>query len=563
MSEPNSAHRPIVLVILSVLVAACAPAPQTSQPPGVTGRVLSSPAHVSLAEAIRTGHDVGPVSPGTPIHLSLSLQVRNRTQFDADLAAGIRVTTAQYAAQFAPRTSTAGGILATLHSDGISGQWTAGDTTVAADTDAATAGRVFATQIDNFIGSDGTRFYAPQRTPAIPNSLSATVLAVSGLDNYPDAHMAAIRGKDGLTPADALDFYDINPLRQAGLDGSGQTIVFIEGDKFSQTMLDDFTTKFTLPAIHPEVHTNPAWGNPSDEQGEADLDLQVAHEIAPAAALVVYYASPRGNALHVAEQAIYHDFPGKIVSSSWGKCELSTDHNGATAFNDFTEAAAVQGTSIFVASGDRGAYDCVPSGDNTDLVADLDGGLPSVTSVGGTLVQLSKTGGYYKEAAWGEPAEQWGGSGGISRYWPRPAWQQGPGVDDAQYPNQMRESPDVSANADSVSGWDVFSLGLEAPVGGTSASTPFWAAVTALIDQDLAQKGLPSVGFANPALYLFGQHPAGLPAPAFHDVTVGTNLYYIATPGFDMATGLGTPDVAALADDFEWYGRNHPGGGKP
>jgi kumamolisin len=165
---------------------------------------------------------------------------------------------------------------------------------------------------------------------------------------------------------------------------------------------------------------------------------------------------------------------------------------------------------------------------------------------------LSATGGYYKEAAWGEPISQWGSGGGLSMFFERPSWQAGPGVVN-QYSTGMRQVPDVSGDADPLSGWDIFSNGMEQPGGGTSASAPFWAACAALIDQDLGKNGLPLIGFANPALYRFTQGPRGLPAPALHDVSTGTNLYYPATQGWDYATGLGTPDVAALADDFDWY----------
>jgi kumamolisin len=214
---------------------------------------------------------------------------------------------------------------------------------------------------------------------------------------------------------------------------------------------------------------------------------------------------------------------------------------------------------MFVASGDRGAYDCTPNGDYTDLAADLDASMPAVTAVGGTYVFLSSNGGYFHETAWGEPIEQWGSNGGLSIFWKTPAWQSGPGVQN-QYSNGMRQTPDISANADGQSGWDVFANGMEEKVGGTSAAAPFWAAIAALIDQDLKQKGLPLIGFANPALYYFAQSPAGLPAPPFHDITQGTNLYYPATPGWDYATGLGTPDVGALTNDFEWYATHHPAG---
>jgi kumamolisin len=186
---------------------------------------------------------------------------------------------------------------------------------------------------------------------------------------------------------------------------------------------------------------------------------------------------------------------------------------------------------------------------------------PYITSVGGTIVFLSTTGAYYKEAAWGEPMEQWGGGGGFSAISARPSWQKGPGLAGVN----SRGIPDVSADADSNSGWAIFAPGpngqpLEEPAGGTSASAPCWAAVTALIDEDLARRGLPSVGFADPALYYFASGPKGLPAPAFHDITEGTNLYYAAVPGWDAATGLGSPDVAHLADDFEWYCSTHQEG---
>jgi kumamolisin len=68
-------------------------------------------------------------------------------------------------------------------------------------------------------------------------------------------------------------------------------------------------------------------------------------------------------------------------------------------------------------------------------------------------------------------------------------------------------------------------------------------------------QNLPEVGFANPALYDFARVPAGLPALAFHQVTEGSNFHFLATAGWNPATGLGTPDAAHLADDFEWYER--------
>jgi kumamolisin len=183
--------------------------------------------------------------------------------------------------------------------------------------------------------------------------------------------------------------------------------------------------------------------------------------------------------------------------------------------------------------------------------------------VGGTTVDLAADGKYFKEAAWGEPLETWGSGGGISTIFRQPAYQVAPGLG----PNSLggRGVPDVSANADILSGWDIFYPGQngsqEGSYGGTSAATPCWAAITALIDEDLAQQGLAKVGFANPALYDFSRDPTGLPATAFHHVTEGSNFHFVATPGWNAATGLGSPDVAHLADDFEWYDRTHRNSG--
>jgi kumamolisin len=187
------------------------------------------------------------------------------------------------------------------------------------------------------------------------------------------------------------------------------------------------------------------------------------------------------------------------------------------------------------------------------------GSTPHETVVGGTTVFLASNGGYYKETAWGDPIEQWGGGGGYSTFFSRPSWQTGPGVGS----NSGRGVPDVSGNGATDSPWDIFvpsSNGpLEDSVSGTSAATPFWAASTALIDEFLTQQHLKTVGFANPALYYFARNPSGLPAVPFHQVTEGNNLHYLATAGWNPATGLGSPDVAHLADDFEWLDKVHGG----
>jgi kumamolisin len=517
---------------------------------------MTLPSHPLLSLAIRNGRDLGSVAASMPMKLTFGLLPRDPAGLAAALNSGHPLSQGQRDA-LGPDPSAVAATQSLLMHVGLTAQWTPGAGTLVATGPAEAVERLFGVAIDNRVGPDGVQFYSPPREPAIPAALQPVVNAVTGLDNYPSVSASAdIISTNGVTPSQMLSFYNVTPLRNNGLDGSGMTVVFPEIDRFSQSMLNEFANKFNLPPFNVQVASVNA-GVPSREQGEADLDLEIVHAIAPGAKEVVYYAS--ADDVITAEQQMYRDFPnGAIESSSVGECEApgGQNRNDANVLGDLQQPAAAAGWSIFVATGDRGAYDCAPAGDFNDLAVDLDASIPYVTAVGGTLVFLSTNGGFNREAAWGEPVEQWGGSGGVSQYWQMPSWQKGPGVQN-QFSNGGRETPDVSGNADGLSGWQVFAVGGGQVIGGTSAAAPFWAACAALIDQDLKQKGLPLVGFANPALYTFAQNPSGLPQNPYHDVTVGTNLYYPVTQGYDLATGLGSADMAALASDFEWYKRTH------
>ena len=293
------------------------------------------------------------------------------------------------------------------------------------------------------------------------------------------------------------------------------------------------------------------------------MDLEVVHGLAPEAREIVYEAGGSNSQAPAMFEAMVSAHPTAVFSGSFymHECEQEPGaQQDATAEDAVFAQAAAEGMSIFWASGDRGAFACLQDGSaSTASTLSLapDATSPHVTSVGDTTVFLSTTGAYYKETAWGEPLEQWGGGGGYSAFFSHPAWQQAPGVGAIT----ARGVPDVSADADALTGWDVFmpvqgqSTPREEPIGGTSASTPCWAAMTALLDQYLAQRHLRTVGFANPALYLFARSPAGLPAAAFHSITEGSNLHYPAVAGWNPAVGLGSPDVGHLADDFVWYDR--------
>jgi kumamolisin len=537
-----------------------------------------------LEVAIRDSRDLGPVPSAQRISFDLTLADRDPSGLQSALANGSALTAARFAARFGPDPARVAAALAVIASGDLTAHWTSGSVLLTSGGSATAVERFLGVSIHRFLSPDGSAFFASLTAPTIPPQLAGTVVAVTGLDNYQRDLTSALppADVDGVTPADMSTFYDITPLRKAGLDGTGETVFFLEWGVPPTSVLNAYAHKFTpnVP-FNLEVRKDvAAWGAPlvsGDKQypavaGEAALDLEIVHGIAPAAREVVY-AFGNSTAIPDVVRTIAAATPGAILSSSISEHDCEQERGAAAdgaAENQVDVAAAAQGMSIFWASGDRGAYMCLndfPTQDpnaNTEISVMPDASSAGVTAVGGTTAFLAQNGGYFQESAWGEPIEQWGSGGGMSTQLERPVWQVAPGI-----PTSMtgRGIPDVAANADIISGWDTIAPGQtggqaqEGPVGGTSAAAPFWAAVTALVDEDLSQRSLPPIGFANPALYLFAQAPAGLPAPAFHDVTLGSNLHDDAGPGWDMATGLGTPDVGALTDDFEWYEKTHGAGG--
>jgi kumamolisin len=543
------------LVLGALVLGGCAPSgPLQPHPAAGTGTGIGRTS-LSLDAAERAAHDLGPVAGNLTLNLDLTLRGRDPAGLQALLASGKRVTPEQWAATYGPDPSLVAQTAQVLTTGGLTTTvWQPGDVSISVQASAAAAERFFGVAVHDFLATDGSRFHAPLQPPVPPASIANEVTAVTGMDNYRRRLTAAISDPNGVSPNDMMSFYDITPLRSAGLDGTGITVIFPEWAMPDPAVLAAYAAKFHLPAFNVTVKTDPNWGMPdtptSDSAGEAALDLEVVHGLAPNAQEIVYELG-NPSALPLVLKKMTSDHVGAILSSSIGinSCEQEQGaQQNATAEDAAFTAAAAQGTTIYWASGDRGAYACLPDGMaslNNVISVEPEAGSPGVTGVGGTTVFLASNGGYFKEAAWGEPIEQWGSGGGVSTFFKRPSWQQAPGMDASM---TGRGVPDISANADTLSGWDIFvptkNGPAESPVGGTSAATPCLAAITALIDQDLKSKSLPTVGFANPALYLFAQNPSGLPAPAFHDIT----------------TGLGSPVSGALADDFEWYEKNHPSG---
>jgi kumamolisin len=539
---------PRVLAALAAVAIAYTAACGAAQPgrPPAAGIVTASPAPPTLATAIKRAEHLGPAGAATHVDLSLGLQVRQPDRLAKLLDTGRTVTPEQYAAEFGPDPVKVATALRMLASAGIQASWRPGSGLIGASGPAPAVATLFGVDIEDYRLASGLTFYASLDQPKLPPAISAVVTSVTGLDSYRQSRTYAVR-PGGLTPTDVIAFYNLKPLRDSGLDGSGITVVLPEIDDLPNLNdINKFASKFGLPAYDSvlTIKRDPSWGTPMKSAGEVVLDLEIIHEVAPAAKLVVYLSSPDFAHADRAFDQMVNDHLGSVISESLGACEPDTPIGHRDLYASIQNRSVAQGMSHFIASGDAGAYTC---GIDQPPAASFPSTLTNVTAVGGTTVFESVQGVYFKETAWGAPLSESGTGGGASQFYPLPDYQKVVGLASG---HGLRQVPDVAANADPSTGFHIIFAGQEGQAGGTSAAAPLWAATVALIDQDLKRKGMRETGFANPAIYWMGTNASKLPSPPFHDVKVGNNLAFDAGPGWDFTTGWGSMDGAAL--DAAW-----------
>ena len=343
----------------------------------------------------------------------------------------------------------------------------------------------------------------------------------------------------GYSPNQLMSAYDVLPLHRQGLDGQGQTISFIEVDGVDPGDLAHFDSTFHLQNARLAVYVPSGTNGALDPGPETTMDLEYAHAIAPAARLQVYEVIRAGDFVNYSG-ALADAVRGALAG---GATEISISLRGtgsifcSTAWasrnlHPALQQAAQVGVPVFAASGDDGDLPCASAGaifPGTVYPASD----PYVTAVGGTTLDVTPSGGYGGETAWG------GSGGGITRDFTRPSWQTG-SSDIGKY----RGVPDVAWDADPASGVPVYLQGQWQVVGGTSLGAPCWAAVWALASQYHRQRTGKDLGYANPLIYRLAGGPGY--QHIFHDVTSGDNGTYEAGPGWDAVTGWGSPDANNL-----------------
>ncbi|MBV8822942.1 MAG: S53 family peptidase [Ktedonobacteraceae bacterium] len=339
----------------------------------------------------------------------------------------------------------------------------------------------------------------------------------------------------GLVP-DANGGLSASQLRKAyGVDqltsqGQGVTIAIVDayGNPNAQADLNQYDATYGLPAttitvVYPQGRpqtVNSGWAL------ESDLDLQMAHAIAPRAHLVLEAAkSASSSNIFAAIQDAYTNHGATIVSMSFGSGEFSSETSTDSTFANGNKA----GVSFTAASGDNGHGAQYPAAS------------PFVTAVGGTTLKVQSDGTYVSETAWS------GSGGGVSAYEKRPSFQNG-------FDNQSgRGIPDVAMIGDPNTGASIYdSFGYQGQkgffiVGGTSVSTPLFAGILAIADS------LRSSSMKNADIEIYnvaGSHYAA----DFHDITSGSNVgcgsVCSAHSGYDFVTGLGSPVANKLVPDL-------------
>jgi kumamolisin len=576
MRPPRTRTRALVgAAALAVLAAACSPGPASGWGDSKGPLSRSSGEGSPIGGHVRFSRFVGPADPAQRMEFSVVLKVPRQAALDrymegiSDPASplyrhfldandfGRRFGLSPAEILRTERELRAGGLRVVR----IFPQRTAIDLSGPAS---AVSG-LFKVRMGEFVDRAGRHFNAPLSEPVIPEDLRNVISAVAGLNTGPIPAPLDVR-PGGLKPENVAKAYDIEGLNSQGIEGQGQTIAIVSFASFRQSDVDEFDRLAGVESSPVErVRVNGgSTETTTPNSGEVNLDIDVVRGVAPKAHIVNYEApltSIRSFTTGVSDviDRIVQDGRADIVTMSWGLCDVSRLADGTPwlssgdrlRVSQSFQAAVAQGMSVFVASGDAGAFGCqrFDLGDHR-LTATWPGDDPNVISVGGTLLSVRSDGGYLQETGWEDLLQAAGGGGGLNPVDPRPSYQQAPGVDN-RFSNGKRQFPDVAAAADPDSGFFAITpnprTGQPEPnvVGGTSAATPFWAASMVLVQQFAERQGVDKLGFLNPVFYRIASSDPG--AGAFHDVILGGNRFHNCTTGWDFSTGLGSPDVVRLA----------------
>lgn len=546
------------------------------------------------------------------------------------------LTTAQFAERYGATDAQIAKVQGYLGQHGLQGELLDNHMVISVRGTIGQFSQLFGTPVHNYVSrKTGQRFHRPARPLVMPVGLGDNVILASGLSNewhYVPHHTSKLpvtnlqlanppttlsaqartaaagnptaTGVPGqYTVGDVANMYNINPLYQRGITGKGSTLAIVTLATFDPADAEDYWAAIgldTKPNRITQVHVDGGGG--TNGADETTLDVQQAGGLAPQANIIVYDAPNAGSGFVDAFARAVSDNQADSISASWGLGEIfnfaalnvdgarntdTTDVGDLRAYHQIFLEAAVQGQSMFAASGDSGAYDTVralgtgdgPGDFNAPLTVDSPASDPYITAAGGTTVPVKfvNSSGQVvlsidQESVWGwdyllpfVPSRDYvfsvGGGGGVSVYWRQPMYQlftsgtersekkqtltyNDPATGPYTYlklPGNFhgRNLPDISLNADPETGYLlVFQGGLYSS-GGTSFVAPQLNGITALLRQSTGHR----IGLWNPHMYLLQNLFGYGKWSAFNRISAGNNWFYAGNGHYNPGAGIGTLNV--------------------
>ncbi len=549
-----------LLFVCVPLLSGCGPSPLDMIPVdlGIPQAALNSPV-------------VGRLPDSTKLHVGITFKVSQNVinKLQSTVHPGQKSQLEKFANQIGISDSFYQKIKDFFNLGGIALSLSKLHTHLTIDAKASTLGKLLQT---NFVihQYQGRKFYAPD-TPKLPRFIVDSIAAITGLDNYSTGPQHALAplaatlpqqpqkgqypGQDcypqqgTLLPKQVAHAYGFDQLWNRGWHGEHMTVNLVEIDGFYSQDIQNYFDCINFQGNLQVVNVD---GQPTEALGETALDIEMVAGLARSINIVDYQTDGNSDGdiwtqVNDELQQIINDNTnnanaGNVVSISLGAAEGDMTSQDRSAIDQSLQLLSqVEHMRVFIASGDCGAFS---DRQYNSLSVSFPASDPWATSVGGTVLSINGSSNRANEVVWSDGSNpytcknQWGSGGGNSLVFSRPNWQSAAGINNRYSNGNHRQIPDISAVAYALA---VYFQGQWAAVGGTSAAAPIWAAGLALVNEGLIQQRGKFTASPN-LFYVVAQNAGGL--HPFFDVTQGNNLYYPATPGWDYATGLGTPNLA-------------------
>jgi Pro-kumamolisin, activation domain len=562
--------------------------------PATAGTATAAVRHSNVAVVARSAHPpVGaalltPGAAAAPMTLSIGLAPRDPAGFAAFTAAVNQpgspsyhhfLKPGEYATRFGATPASVAPLVATLRAGGFAVQpFDQRLQLLTVRAPRTTVERFFSVTVNRYRDRAGHIGTVALGAPKVASTLRPLISGISGLNTlarWTEAglnHGSRVHGQrtphgapaigtvptcsaassaqssvGGWTTAQLAQAYGFSAAYSRGAFGAGVTVGLYELSAYQQSDLAAYEKCFGIaPSVKVVNVDGGAGAYDSSTAFEPTLDVEEMLSLAPQANFLIYNGPNNGNGPNDLLAKIASDDKAMVVSTSWGICESINGQDPAALANETQDLQqmAAQGQSITAASGDNGTADCY-DGSTVGPTPQVDdpASQPYVTGVGATsLLSVAPL----KQMAWSSSSLSGGATGGgYSTVWPRPAWQTLPSSNPLSG-SATRMVPDLSMSGDPGGGVLIYlaDSGGWQTAGGTSAAAPLFASMLTLAESNCGITGT-GLGSVNPTLYQLALNQPG----DFSDVTFGSNAVssdnsipsYPATPGYDLASGLGSP----------------------